>query len=98
MKLVLQRSGGFAAIPALSRDIVVDTGELPPDSASELERLVAAVRLENRPTPTGAADIRDYRLTVDDGRRSHVLDFSDLSPDLALHELVTRLEEIERGQ
>ncbi|GAB1644923.1 protealysin inhibitor emfourin [Krasilnikovia sp. MM14-A1259] len=102
MKIALERSGGFAAVPALSGDIVVDTDEVSREMASELERLVDAVQFADRPRRThgaaGAADVRTYRLTVDRQRRSDVLAFTDLTRDSALDALVTRLEAIARGR
>lgn len=102
MKIVLERSGGFAAIPALSSDIVVDTAELPSERASELEQLVAAVRPDQRPrsvpAPAGAADIRTYRLIVDAASRTDVLEFTDLTLDPALDALLTWLEGVARGR
>ncbi|GAB1689251.1 protealysin inhibitor emfourin [Krasilnikovia sp. M28-CT-15] len=102
MKIVLERSGGFAAVPALSGDVVVDTAELPRETASELERLVDAVHrargLRKSPAATGAADLRSYRLTIDGQRRTDVLAFTDLTLDPALEALVKRLEAIARGR
>jgi hypothetical protein len=102
MRIILERSGGFAAVPALSRTIVVDTAELSPELASEIERLAAAARIGNRSNSAsrsaGAADLRTYRLTIDGERRANVLEFSDPIEDAALDALVRRLEEVARQQ
>ncbi|BFU47118.1 hypothetical protein KRMM14A1004_53550 [Krasilnikovia sp. MM14-A1004] len=101
MKIVLERSGGLAAVPALSGDVVVETDELPREMASELEQLVDTVRrephVENAPS-AGAADLRTYRLIIGGEPENDVLAFSDLTLDPALDELVKRLEAIDRGR
>ncbi|RZU51897.1 hypothetical protein EV385_3733 [Krasilnikovia cinnamomea] len=102
MKIVLERSGGFAAVPALSGDVVVETDELSREMASELERLVDTVRRARRvpqtPPAAGAADGRTYRLIIGGRRGTDVLAFTDLTLDPALDALVKRLEAIARGR
>jgi hypothetical protein len=101
MRIGLEVSGGFAAVPGLSRSIVVDTAEQPLSVASELDHLVLAAQLGSSlkvlPAPEGAADMLTYRLTVQRGDRTYVVQFTDAIPDQALQDLVARLEEIERA-
>jgi hypothetical protein len=71
MRIRLEESGGFAAIPGLQRPVEVDTAGLPPAQTSTLEGLVDKTGLLEGPPgsagerPTGA-DQREYTLTVTD--------------------------------
>ncbi|MBT0769149.1 hypothetical protein KIH74_09480 [Kineosporia sp. J2-2] len=77
MLITLRRSGGFAAVPGLSRKLSVDTATLPKGEAEELESAVRAVRVDQlaaQPTPApGAGDRYVYDLTVADGTTTHTV-------------------------
>jgi hypothetical protein len=45
MFITMHRSGGFAAVPALSRKLSVDTATLPTSEAEHLESAVRAARI-----------------------------------------------------
>jgi len=102
VKVMLERSGGFAAIPGLSRAIVVDTSTEPPAVASELEGLVEAAQIPTRPrhvpAPSGAADHYTYRLTVERAGHTDVVQFPDPIADQALQALVARVQELDRDK
>ena len=95
MIVTLERSGGFAAIPGLSRPIVLDTDGLPDERAEELCRLVAAVEREPEeiPPPPGAADFRSFHLRVESAGQTWSVRFTDARADDPLRALVRWLEE-----
>jgi hypothetical protein len=102
LRISLQISGGFAAIPGLSKPIVVDTAALPREERDEIERLVAAARFFDLPAASGAprpgaADVRTYTLTVEDAGRSHTIRRTDPIEEEALGEILDWLEEHRRG-
>lgn len=98
MRIRLEQSGGFAAIPGLQRPVEVDTASLPAAETAALEGLVDKTGLlkgslrSAGDRPTGA-DQREYTLTVTDtgahGERTvHLRDPID---DPAVAALIDRL-------
>jgi hypothetical protein len=71
VRIRLEQSGGFAAIPGLQRPVEVDTAGLPSAEAAALEELVGKTGLlagslrSVSDSPTGA-DQREYTLAVTD--------------------------------
>ncbi|NGZ11764.1 MAG: hypothetical protein CV088_20750 [Nitrospira sp. LK70] len=101
MKITLIRSGGLAYIPALNKPISIDTALIDSKIANELETLIQKARFFNLPehinTPKkGAADHRIYTITVQDGPRTHTIQFIDPIIDPALIGIVSRLEALAR--
>jgi hypothetical protein len=91
-----ESGGGFAHFPGLSRPVRIDTTELSPEQADQLKRLVARARFFEQPAevgapPPGAADLRSYTITVQDGDRTHTVKTSDALEDPQLRELVEHL-------
>lgn len=101
MQIQFSIDGGFAAIPGLARPVTIDVDSLPAAAAGALRAAVAKTdyfaRAEAAPAAAGAADMRTYVVTVDDGGRSRTLRIpeSDHDPDLAA--LVGILDEHRRA-
>ncbi len=55
MLITMHRSGGFAAIPALSRKLSVDTASLPRSEAEQIESAVRAARIPELAQPSESA-------------------------------------------
>jgi Emfourin len=96
MIINFQSSGGFAHFPGLSRPVRIDTDELAPDEAGRLNGLVERARFFEQPPevgtpPPGAADLRSYTITVEEGDRKHTVQTSDALTDGALRDLVEHL-------
>ena len=101
MKITFSINGGFAYIPALSRPIVIDTAQIDPQVANQLESLVRQSRFFDQParadtTTKGAADYRTYTITVQDGPRVHTVQLTDPITDANLEQLVSRLQVMAR--
>ncbi|HVT58826.1 MAG TPA: protealysin inhibitor emfourin [Thermoanaerobaculia bacterium] len=81
VRIVFQRSGGFAGLPAPAQSLEIDSRQLQPDRARELERLVGDAALAGQPVPgKAAAAVRDgfqYHLRVEDDSRTDELVLSD---------------------
>jgi hypothetical protein len=97
MRLRLEQSGGFAAIPGLSTPVELDTAGLSRDESETLEGLVhrtgilqGAVRSVSG--PPGGADLRDYTLTVEDGGAATTVHLRDPITDDAVAALVQHLQ------
>lgn len=101
MKITFSINGGFAYIPALSRPVIIDTAQIDPQVANQLESLVRESRFFDQParadtTAKGAADYRTYTITVQDGPRVHTVQLTDPITDANLERLVSRLQVMAR--
>lgn len=104
MKITCSTEGGFAAIPALQVPFEVDTDDLDPETASELERYVRESDFFDSPPPTqlpvppGAADLRAYAITVQDGTRIQTVRLADPVPAGPLERLVSRMNALRQPE
>ncbi len=101
MKITFEMNGGFAHIPALSGPVIIDTAQIDPQVATQLESLVRESRFFDQPARAdtvakGAADYRTYTITVEDGPRVHTSQFTDLIMDANLERFVSRLRVMAR--
>ena len=82
MRVQLKVSGGLSYLPGLSQPVVIDSTALPSERAARLKYLLDQVHffelppLVNTPAP-GAADYRQYTITVDDDGRHHMVQATD---------------------
>ena len=102
MRVELQTDGGMAYFPGLSKPVVVDSSELPKEQSAQLKQLIDTTRFFERPAgsrslPKGAADIRRYTITVEDGRRRRTVRLTDPIEDADLQALVDFLQD-QRGK
>jgi len=93
VRVSLQSSGGFAAIPALSRPRTADESKLSSEEVAELRRRVASTGFFKHPThgpapAKGAADYQKHTLTVEDHGQSHTITVADPIADAALADLI----------
>lgn len=82
MRIQLKVSGGFASFPGLSQPIVIESDALPRDQADRLKQLLDQAHFFDlpavvKPPAPGAADYRQYTITVDDGSRHHTVQATD---------------------
>jgi len=91
---------GEVRAPGLNRPVEVDTAQLPAIEAARLEQLVDAARFFEQPAvtpaPRGAADYRQYTITVERPGRTHTVRIADPIADQSLGDLVTRLQALRR--
>jgi hypothetical protein len=82
MRVQLSTTGGLAYFPKLNQPVILDSTTLSEQDSLRLRKLVADANFFDLPAtieaPKGAADHRQYRLTVeeDDGKE-HTISFSD---------------------
>src|SRR5262245_12137505 len=92
MRIQFQVDGGIAYFPGLSQPVTIDTAQLSQAEAAELGHLVDAAQFFDLPAAVsrrrGAADHRQYTITVEDGRRRHTVQLSDPVEGQALQALV----------
>jgi hypothetical protein len=103
MRVQFQTQGGIAYIPGLQKPITIDVDALPEADASRLRQLVSAVRFFDLPTrigssPRGAADMRQYTITIEDGGRHHTVRVAEPVTDPALQEILDTLRAQGRRQ
>lgn len=100
MHLRLETEGGFAVFPGLNQPIEIDTSQLPAAEAAEFTRLVEAAHFFAQPAvtpaPSGAADYRQYTITVEQDGRTHTVQVADPVTDPALGALVAQLQAQQR--
>jgi hypothetical protein len=101
MKITFEMNGGFAPIPALSGPVTIDTAQIDPQVATQLESLVRESRFFNQPARAvtvakGAADYRTYSITVEDGPSVHTVQLTDPITDANLERLVSHLQVMAR--
>mgnify|MGYP003338314584 CR=1 FL=1 len=99
MKITLEISGGFAAVPGLSRPITIDTTRLEPSVAKELTDLVHSSAFFARPSristvQPGAADYQSYRIEIQEGSTIHSVELTDPVTDPVLSQLLNKLQEV----
>ena len=106
MRIEFKTEGGIAHFPGLSRPVVIDSEALAQQDAGELKRLVEAARLFERPIVAGAprqgaADYRQYTISVEEGGRQHTVQLVDPVEDPSLQQLLrflqTKAREFRRG-
>jgi hypothetical protein len=90
VRIELRVSGGVTGVRR--PPIVIDTADLDPASAAELEQLVAATELGDAPAGPAGPDRFQYDLTID-GRHATLYEGS-LSP--AAEGLIARVRELAR--
>jgi hypothetical protein len=99
MKITLETSGGFAALPGAGTPVTIDTARIHPQDAGPLETCVRESRFFDLPavldsTRQGAADYFVYTVTVQDGPRLHTVQLTDPITDALLERLVSGLQRI----
>lgn len=93
MRIHFKTDGGIAAFPGLSRPVSINSDDLSPAEADQLKRRIDEARFFEQPAiaeaaARGAADYRQYTITVEDKGRSHTVRFVDPVKDPGLQALV----------
>jgi emfourin len=92
MHIDFTRTGGFAG---LRLSTSVDTSELPPEQAQEVDHLISEAAFFDLPKELLPQNPRpdrfEYRLTVDAGDRSHSVVVSDAAAPESLRPLLNYL-------
>jgi len=96
MKITFEVSGGFAALPQLSKPRLIDTDAIDPVRARELESIVResnffALPVRPDTTSRGAADFFTYSITIQDEGRKHTVELTDPVSDERLMRLIDTL-------
>jgi hypothetical protein len=96
LKFTLEVSGGFAALPQLSRPQSIDTEAIDPARARELESIVRdvdffALPVRSDTTSPSAADLITYSITVQNQGREHTVELTDPVSDERLMRLIDTL-------
>lgn len=96
VRVAYQRTGGFAAVPGLERQVVVDADDLPAEERARLEDAVGqAAALAGPPPRPEAGDRRTYTVEIDEGSGTRTVTVTDPVPDAA-RPLVDLMEEYRR--
>jgi hypothetical protein len=103
MRVELQTEGGVAFFPGLAKPIVLNSSDLPKDQVAQLKQLIDSTRFfelpaASRSLPKGAADMRSYKITVEDGRRRRTVRLTDPIENTNLQALIDFLQEQRSSQ
>ena len=98
MRVRFERTGGFAGIRV---DATIDTDDLPPEDARELEEMVSAAGFFDLPAVVAAlapgADRFQYSLTVQHESREHTVELGESAATGAMDTLLQRLSTLARS-
>lgn len=98
MRVELQTEGGMAFFPGLSKPIVLNSSDLSKAQSAQLQQLLDSTHFfklpaASRSLPKGAADMRRYTITVEDGRRRRTVRLVDPVEDTHLQALIEFLQQ-----
>jgi hypothetical protein len=93
MRVELQTDGGIAFFPGLNKPVVLNSSDLPKEQAAQLQQLLDSTHFFDLPAasrslPKGAADMRRYTITVEDGQRRRTVRLNDPVDDTHLRALI----------
>ena len=97
MRVQFQSDGGLAVFPGLQTPSSIDVDALPASDADRLRQLFRATSFFDLPAqigalPRGAADMRTYTISIEDGGRRHTVRVAEPITDATLQELVEALQ------
>ena len=102
MRIELQTEGGVAYFPGLNKPVIVDSGDLPKEQVTQLHNLIDSTHFfqlpaASRAIPKGAADMRRYTITIQDGRRRRTVRLNDPVEDPQLQALIDFVQGQRKG-
>jgi len=97
MRVEFQSDGGLAVFPGLQTPSSIDVDALPASDANRLRQLFRATNFFDLPAhigtpPRGAADMRTYTISIEDGGQRHTVHVAEPITDATLQELVDALQ------
>ena len=97
MRVIFTSEGGVAYFPGLSRPVAIDAAEITDQERNELEHLIDEAGFFTLPSEAGkpakgAADYRQYTITVEEQDRRHTVKASDPLQDPKLRNLISFLQ------
>ena len=97
MRVQFQSDGGLAVFPGLQTPSNIDVNALPASDANRLRQLFRATSFFDLPAqigtlPRGAADMRTYTISIEDGGQRHTVHVAEPITDATLQELVDALQ------
>lgn len=99
MKINFERSGGFAGLRTAA---TFDTESLPSEESRRLQEELERARFFDLPakldSPAGGADRFEYKITVEDKGRRHIVEFGEAAAPESLQPLIQRLSDLARSQ
>ncbi len=101
MHITFKMDGGLAYFPGLNRPVTFDVDRLPQDQADALRQQVSSAGFFDLPSQVGtprqgAADYRQYTLTISEGDRHHTVRCFDPVAGPALQTLLGTLRQMAR--
>jgi MoxR-like ATPase len=103
MRVQFKTAGGLAHFPGLASPLTLDSSTLSEADGRALDGLVEAAHFFDLPAqvgdrPQGAADMRQYTITITDKGRSHTVQVNESMAPPALQQLLEFLQAQEKAQ
>jgi hypothetical protein len=97
MRVIFTTEGGVSFFPGLSRPVTIDAATLTQEERNELDRLIDEAGFFTLPAEAGkpakgAADYRQYTITLEEQGRRHTVKASDPVDDPKLRNLIGFLQ------
>jgi hypothetical protein len=92
MKIKVERSGGFAGIPSSCE---MNTNKLPLSLEDKFKQLLRKKQLPLAKVlkrPKGAADYLNYKITIIDGKKEHVIKGNEFELDADVKALIDYIQ------
>jgi len=92
VKIKIEQSGGFAGISSSNE---IDAAKLPASLEGTVRELLAAKKISlmsGLGRPTGAADHLNYKITIENGNKKHVIKCNELEMDTTVKSLINYIK------
>lgn len=77
----------------------INTDNLPSDFKDTVKSIITKeVAATRSPVPKGAADYMNYKITIEDGNKSHVIECNQYDADEKLKSLISYVEKKSNGR
>jgi hypothetical protein len=93
MRIRFEETGGMAFFPGLNQAVMLDSDQMVEEEAGRLRQLVDAAHFFSLParigsSQPGAADHKQYTLTIEEGEKSHTVKLIDPVTDADMSALL----------
>ena len=96
MRIQIKMEGGLF-FSNLNKPVTIEVDKLPAQEAAELRQLLKTAQVSKLPKPAGkpspqAADMQQYKITIEDKGKRHAVDLNDKLDDPDLRKLLNFLK------
>ena len=96
MKIKVEQSGGFAGITSRHE---IDTDKVPPSIEGTIKNLLEGKKSPlpfSLSRPKGSADYLSYKITIQNGMKSRVIECNEFGMDKSVKSLISYVQKIKK--